>query len=97
MLKRKQQKNTFLQFNLNLQSYLREFVGEEGRIFLMYSIDIKDTWMFIFDVDLMMIIMMMKTYYVYSMFYFILFLCTQRGTMLNILARTNIVFNKCVF
>ena len=65
--------------------------------------------MFVFDVDLMMIIMMMKTYYVYSMFYFklssvgvainnfILFLYTQRGTMLNILARTNIVFNKCVF
>jgi hypothetical protein len=44
MLKRKQQKNTFLQFNnLNLQSYLRGFVGEEGRIFLMYSIDMKDT------------------------------------------------------
>ena len=63
--------------------------------------------MFVFDVDLMM--MMMMTYYVYSMFYFklssvgvainnfIYFLCTQRGTMLNILARTNIVFNKCVF
>jgi hypothetical protein len=68
--------------------------------------------MFVFDVDLMMMMMMMmmmKTYYVYSMFYFklssvgvainnfIYFLCTQRGTMLNILARTNIVFNKCVF
>jgi hypothetical protein len=68
--------------------------------------------MFVFDVDLMMMMMMMmmmKTYYVYSMFYvklssvdkvinnFIYSLCTQRGTILNILARTNFVFNKCVF
>jgi hypothetical protein len=47
-------------------------------------------------------IMMMKKYYVYSMFYFKLssvgvainnfnlIVCTQRETMLNILARTNI-------
>ena len=44
MLKRKQQQNTFLQSNnLNLQSYLRGFVGEEGAIFLGYSIDMKST------------------------------------------------------
>jgi hypothetical protein len=44
MLNRKQQKNTFLQSNnLNLQSYLRGFVGEEGGIFLGYSIDMKST------------------------------------------------------
>jgi hypothetical protein len=44
MLKRKQQQNTFLQFNnLNLQSYLRGLVREEGGIFLGYSIDMKGT------------------------------------------------------
>jgi hypothetical protein len=44
MLKRKQQQNTILQSNnLNLQSYLRGFVREEGGIFLGYSIDMKST------------------------------------------------------
>jgi hypothetical protein len=45
MLKRKQQQNIFLQSNnLNLQSCLRGFVGEEGGIFLGYSIDMNSTY-----------------------------------------------------
>ena len=44
MLKRKRQQDTFLQSNnLNLQSYLRGFAGEEAKVFLGYAIDMKST------------------------------------------------------
>ena len=43
-VKKKTAAKKFLQSNnLNLQSYLRGFVGEEGGIFLGYSIDMKST------------------------------------------------------